>query len=962
MILSEDLIREFAKVTNDEKVDIKDTVCYGAATFSNGNSYVILDGSDELTPATFTVKAKEGDRVMISIRNRRAVVTANITNPSLLLGELQVDDFILVKGYLTTNEDRKRYNDTSVTGLTFSSDGIGAYGGSGHYWYMTATGDLYAENVELVGKITATSGFIGTKDKGFYIDESGFYSGDKSGISSGDITFSNTDFTRNIGGVYSVSDLRLAIGKNFGVTKSGKLYATDINVTGVITATSGYIGTAEYGFTIDENGFYAGAKSGSANGDIQFSTKSFNRIIGNTSRSNLRLAIGSKFGVDGNGVIYGEGAVLSGTLTAGAGSKIGPWTVSEYAISYGEGGFGAGSSLYFGTEGISLGTKFSVTNEGVLKAEDAEISGEFTVKGGSKIGPWNISDTSIWYGSNNWATTGSLYFGTRGLSVNDKFFVDDKGKLTSVDGEFTGKITAKSGVLGGWLISEDYQIEYRDEMTEGVDGTQYNVFVRANQSATSKATLSTMHFGVRHREYKNSAYGAWVYDFYVNHAGELHATKGVLGPWNLTNTSIWYGNKEYGNASGLYFGTDGFSVKNRFRVNANGYLTASGVEITGKITAESGVIAGWRIDKDYQIIHVDPVTAGTASTQYIVFMRANDENSTSASSTTKHFGLQHRSYNGSSYGPWIDDFYVNHAGTLYSRSANITGTINADSGSIGAFNINSNGLYYGSYIKVTPTEIYLSATTTKNVRAISIYSSSSYEYLAFRGKNTSDTLVIGQVNWDDIGNLGTGANPTTWTISSNQELVIDTVSELVMSGFSGIDISSDNGRVSLSSSAAGVIIPTTSCFRPTSNSDVNLGTNDHKWLKVYAKDGISDGSDRKLKDNIESMSFAKEFILSLTPVTYMWKDGDHRRTRMGFIAQDIAKICKDLNKNLALVSASYVGDSDQALDYLGEEVDDSKLTWSLRYTELIAPIVQVIQDQQKEIDELKIKLSSLTAA
>lgn len=43
-----------------------------------------------------------------------------------------------------------------------------------------------------------------------------------------------------------------------------------------------------------------------------------------------------------------------------------------------------------------------------------------------------------------------------------------------------------------------------------------------------------------------------------------------IGPWNVTNSSIWYGNASFGNAAGLYFGTNGLSISNKFKVNKNG--------------------------------------------------------------------------------------------------------------------------------------------------------------------------------------------------------------------------------------------------------------------------------------------------------------------------------------------------------------------------------------------------------
>jgi hypothetical protein len=76
---------------------------------------------------------------------------------------------------------------------------------------------------------------------------------------------------------------------------------------------------------------------------------------------------------------------------------------------------------------------------------------------------------------------------------------------------------------------------------------------------------------------------------------------------------------------------------------------------------------------------------------------------------------------------------------------------------------------------------------------------------------------------------------------------------------------------------------------------------------------------------------------------------------MGFIAQDAAEIGKKLNKDLSFYEAHYKDGS----NYYGEEAEDENLEWSMMYTELIAPLVKVVQEQQKQIDELELKVKLL---
>lgn len=239
MALPIDLVNEFVKVTYDENTDKQPSTAYATVVVNQNGSFVQIDGSAILTPAVFAVSAHNGDRVMITIQNRKVIVTNNITTPAITTGVLEANTGIIVHGYLTTNDKRILYNDQNHSGLTFSSGGIGAYGTNG-YWYVTDNGNLYASNAVIAGSVTASSGYLGSATNGFTIDQYGIYSGAKNGTSNGYITLSNGDFSRSIGGT-TRNNLRLAIGSGFAVSSNGTLYANNADITGKITATSGSI-------------------------------------------------------------------------------------------------------------------------------------------------------------------------------------------------------------------------------------------------------------------------------------------------------------------------------------------------------------------------------------------------------------------------------------------------------------------------------------------------------------------------------------------------------------------------------------------------------------------------------------------------------------------------------------------------------------------------------------------------
>lgn len=82
MALSNDVISQFAKLANSNKTEQKETVVYGTIVISDGKKYVRLDGSNMDTPVSSTTSAKNGDRVMVTIKNHEAIVTGNITSPN----------------------------------------------------------------------------------------------------------------------------------------------------------------------------------------------------------------------------------------------------------------------------------------------------------------------------------------------------------------------------------------------------------------------------------------------------------------------------------------------------------------------------------------------------------------------------------------------------------------------------------------------------------------------------------------------------------------------------------------------------------------------------------------------------------------------------------------------------------------------------------------------------------------
>ena len=85
MGLSNDLLSQFAKITKDEKQTKKETTVYDTTVENNGKTYVKIDGSDLLTPASTTINTKNGERVTVMLKNHTATITGNVSSPSARL-------------------------------------------------------------------------------------------------------------------------------------------------------------------------------------------------------------------------------------------------------------------------------------------------------------------------------------------------------------------------------------------------------------------------------------------------------------------------------------------------------------------------------------------------------------------------------------------------------------------------------------------------------------------------------------------------------------------------------------------------------------------------------------------------------------------------------------------------------------------------------------------------------------
>ena len=101
MDLPKSIVKEFAKQAVDKKPTVdKPTQLVGTVQVEDGQTFVYLDGSNEnKTPVSETVAYQSGDRVLVSIQNRKATIIGNYTGPSIN----QALDNVIVEYALSSN-------------------------------------------------------------------------------------------------------------------------------------------------------------------------------------------------------------------------------------------------------------------------------------------------------------------------------------------------------------------------------------------------------------------------------------------------------------------------------------------------------------------------------------------------------------------------------------------------------------------------------------------------------------------------------------------------------------------------------------------------------------------------------------------------------------------------------------------------------------------------------------------
>jgi hypothetical protein len=468
MGLSSDLVSQFVKITKDDTKTKTETTVYGTAIVeSDGSMYVKFDNSEQKTPVSKTTTVKNGDRVLVRIKNHTATIIGNTTSPSVNedyvdLEKAKIDNLVAenatIKGRLSASEldiGNLKSNKASVTDLDAAVARISTLeAGKIDAEYVQATyatiKELEATDAE-IHKLQAThTDFVKTTT-----DELSAVNADiedlnanKLDAESAKVTYANIDFS-NIG---------LAAIERF-FTKSGmiaNLVAADGTITGELV-----------GVTIS--------------GDL---------IEGNTIKADKLVVKGS------------DGLYYKLNIEAGA-------TTSEKVTE---------SDLQNGLHGTAIIAK-TITAE--------KVSVNDLVAFGADIAGFHITDQNTFYSGvkssvNN--TTQGIYMDATGqMNVGDgsNFFKYYK----AADGSYKLEISADSILLGSSKKSVETAINDVQKSVDGITIGAENLYVQS-ASFDSDAWINTAGWVKDGTDSNGNArikHGTWagLYQFIKVKAGDV---------------------------------------------------------------------------------------------------------------------------------------------------------------------------------------------------------------------------------------------------------------------------------------------------------------------------------------------------------------------------------------------------------------------------------------------------------
>lgn len=400
-----------------------------------------------------------------------------------------------------------------------------------------------------------------------------------------------------------------------------------------------------------------------------------------------------------------------------------------------------------GSSGNPAKAPFSVTFDGVLKATNATVSGTITAGSGSKIGGWNLTGTRLYSGSSTsyvaldsgTSSVNEAIWAGNSTSTSAPFRVTRKGALIATNATITGVINANTGYIGGTLDGWKIEANKISSQTEAsyviLANVEYYTDKNLQTSALTTAEIIPVIRGDTQYSIIQNNTKIFCYSFQFQMNDAIYYTKSAnivqitkkpyIGLSSQGNIAIWAGSTTSKDAP--------------FRITQTGYLVATQATIQGKITADSGQIGGWTIGNKqlssgtvhlYSGTENDYQTGDTQTDYYRIWAGSDSPSNSTRFYITNRGKLKATnaeitgiiSATSGTIGGWTitSNRLENSNGTIYLgpgetklTNADISGKITANSGSIGGWTIASSTDNYSGALTNDDKTVYLSPTYVK---------------------------------------------------------------------------------------------------------------------------------------------------------------------------------------------------------------------------------------------------------
>ena len=854
---------------------------------------------------------------------------------------------------------------------------------------------LSAENVFLSGSIRANEGYIGS----WNILNNGLLSGSNITLDASSSRIYKTGDNGELDGYYldftPGSNYYVRFGTHFAVSSSGQLFASGAKIEGVLTSSLGLIG----GWTIGSDTLTGGDAELKSDGNLTIGSGNNSvRLSGTDGTYRIwaghATAASAPFRVTEAGVLTATGATIAGNITISSGALSG---VTAASISGSANEFSASAASTINANSSSAASDVSASQAAIDTMETQLVldSTGMTLSSSKQSPDYGIAKfgttTTFWDGSDDEDANRKLQLNSSGVTAfgND---TNTYSKTTSAGLEIVSS-SVKVAEFGVTASIGNISNEHVKVSTSGVElkdgSTVYGKFAATSQFGVTGTTAPYVEIASGKIEIKNNArtfVSASTAGLYTS--GSINASDGEIGGWTIGSSTLTGGVVTLNSAGSIEVGslanaTTTATTSSGFFADSSGNVLIKG-NVSGndylKISAGGGIdIKSQTFDLDATTIAIDSSTnsgtvmVGNASAQRLVMSGSSGELAFYNSDGNQRMRLLTRteqtSYvraNGSailsSEKAAIQDMTAGRLQINGSISAQWNDTYTTSSLEGGKLYMNAkmdDSLGYGS-TNIVLAEFHVSASVYTGSLGAQVTAVSASCINATIGSAIG--LDVGQVKskWQPVGIKISGVHNTDSFGAVGLKIPAGALMQGVgTTGFGLYGVHSEYPLVSSGSSYWPTYAFTNDIqsgfFSP---SDRNIGVSCYSIEEFRFAEGghfhadnditaysSTVASDIRLKENIKPLENNLNKILELKPSSFTWKVRD-KQDDVGLIAQEVESVIPMIVKETISI-----GKTKKFLDGdVHKTVDYSKLTTYL---------IGAVQEQQKQIDELKKKLEEL---